>query len=246
MKNTYILSLAMILFSFNSYSQNYKLEDEQGNDITNTEILVNVTSDDLDNNFDEVVYYSKFYNLTTSDKLINVRRTVLSQSNSTIENALCWLICHGPSVNLSSPILVDSLGSNNKFSSHFYPRQTMGTGVYNYTFFDINNPTDSVFLKITFTTDFLGLSKPLSSKVNLNFYPNPVNNSLNISLNSTSNSIKEIKITNILGTVVKSQSLGKLESSVTITTEDLEEGVYFVSVVNNGKIENSKRLVVKH
>jgi len=49
-----------------------------------------------------------------------------------------------------------------------------------------------------------------------------------------------------LGSVVKSQKINKLESSVTISTEDLEEGVYFVSVVNNGKIENSKRLVVKH
>jgi hypothetical protein len=75
-------------------------------------------------------------------------------------------------------------------------------------------------------------------------YPNPSNNLLNISINSTVP--KEIKITNILGTVVKTQSLGKLENSVAIKTEDLEDGVYFVSVVNNGKIENSKRLVVKH
>jgi hypothetical protein len=245
MKKSILLFTTLSFFFTNSYSQNFRLEDQSGSDITNSAVNVYLTADDLADYYNEVIYYAKFVNLTNESKSINAKRRVVSEVTGS-ENLLCWAICHPPSVDISNPLSIPAQTTNQSFSGHYKARQNPGTTLIEYVFFDENNTNDSVYLRVTYTSGTSSISKNNAKPTGLSFYPNPTNNSLNISLNSTSNTIKEIKITNILGTVVKSQSLGKLENSVVIKTEDLEDGVYFVSVVSNGKIENTKRLVVKH
>lgn len=226
-----------------NYSQNFKLTDISGNDVTNGSITYEFNQQQLSDFTSEEVTDVFFQNLTNDTLAIKVRRITENIVDSS-ENLLCWLQCYGPAVSLSPTALtVNPQATLDNFKSHFRPYKKYGTSTFRFVFFNVANPNDTVSVRIIYTTGTLGTSKLIKNS-SFSIYPNPSNNLLNVSINSTVP--KEIKITNILGTVVKTQSLGKLENSVAIKTEDLEEGVYFVSVVNNGKIENSKRLVVKH
>jgi hypothetical protein len=243
-----LLIILICLASFNfSQGQVFKLEDTNGNDVTNSQVTVQLTADLFDELFDEIQVGLVFKNLTDFGKAIKVKR-VIDSIVPGVRNDFCWILCYPENTNISpDPLNVDANGSTNSFYTHYRPRMNYGTSNYTFIFFDNDNPSDSVFVKFSFTSGTLGIGNKNNSKpTGLSFYPNPSNDVLNVAINPSSNSMKEIKITNILGTVVRTQNLGKLENSVAIKTEDLEDGVYFVSVVSNGKIENTKRLVVKH
>ena len=60
----------------------------------------------------------------------------------------------------------------------------------------------------------------------VNIFPNPAKNTL--TLTDKTEGIKEVKIINSLGQIVKEFSF---ETSVTINTEDLNNGVYFVNLL---------------
>lgn len=79
------------------------------------------------------------------------------------------------------------------------------------------------------------LSKPSLSiaekNMNTNFvmYPNPTNGDVNISL-LNNNNISTIEITNAIGQVVKTETTNN--SNVSISTNELTKGIYFVKVLN--------------
>jgi len=247
MKKLLLLIFIGIISINVSIGQNYKLEDLNGNDVTDSQITIQLTADLFDDMFDAIQQSIIFRNLTEFGKAIKVKRIIESVVPG-VGNDFCWTLCYPEETNISPDFLnVNAFGSTTSFYTYYKPRMNYGTSNYTFVFFDNDNPLDTVFVKISFTSGTLGIANRNNSKtIGLNFYPNPSDNILNVSLNSTSNSIKEIKITNILGSVVKTQSLGKLENAVAIKTEDLEDGVYFVSVISNGKIDNSKRLIIKH
>ncbi len=231
-----------VIFTTPIFAQNFRLTNLEGNNITNTSISIELDESQLsvDNVYD--VY---FKNLTSDSLRINVKR-ITENIVPGAQNLLCWKICHGPAVNQSTPIWVLPNDSIDNFKSHYNPFNTYGESNFTFVFFDVNNPTDSVFLRINYNTGTLSTNKIKSNLNGIKIFPNPSNLKFQIDFEPNKITSQEVRISNLLGSVVKSQKINKLESSVTISTEDLEEGVYFVSVVNNGKIENSKRLVVKH
>jgi hypothetical protein len=242
MKKILLTCFIAVFFTTPIFAQNFRLTNLEGNNITNTSISIELDESQLsvDNVYD--VY---FKNLSSDSLRINVKR-ITENIVPGAQNLLCWKICHGPLVNQSTPIWVFSNDSIDNFKSHYHPFNTYGESNFTFIFFDVNNPTDSVFLRINYNTGTLNTNKIKSNLNGIKIFPNPSNLKFQIDFEPNKTNSQEVRISNILGSVVKSQKINKLESSVTLTTEDLEDGVYFVSVVSNGKIENTKRLVVKH
>jgi hypothetical protein len=242
MKKT-LLTLNLIFFTIGfSIAQNFKLLDLEGNDITNSQVSIELNQSQLNT---DVVFDAYFENSKSDSVNINVRR-ITEDIVPGAENLLCWFICHGATQNESVPIWVRANDVVSNFKSHYNSLNNYGSSNFTFVFFDVNNPSDSVFLKINYNTGTLGLNKLNSKNNGLTIFPNPANQKFEVSFAQNNAATKEIKITNLLGSVVKSQNLNKLDSSAIVNTHDLEDGVYFVQLLSNGKIENSKRLVVKH
>lgn len=240
-----ILTLFFILWVFGiSYSQNYKLVDLDGIDVTNSQVNVELTPEQIADYYTDVVYEPNFINLTNQSKTIRVRR-IIENAVDSVENLLCWGLCNGPGNGLSISKVVDSMQTVDYFKAHYKAYRRYGSSNYTYVFFDVNNPSDTIFIKVNFNTGTLGLNKLNSKSNGLSVFPNPANQKLELAF-AQNNSNKEVKITNILGSVVKSQSINKLESNAVINTQDLEDGVYFVQLLSNGKIESNKRVIIKH
>ena len=75
---------------------------------------------------------------------------------------------------------------------------------------------------------------------NINVYPNPAKDFININIDVLTPNKTEIAVFDVLGRNVYSKSLGNLnvgEITVNINTEKLKSGLYYIHVLNNNKSE---------
>lgn len=82
----------------------------------------------------------------------------------------------------------------------------------------------------------------------LNIYPNPVNNVLNIRFNMEEASEVRLNILNSNGQLVQTQTLGNINAGnrlFNISTEELASGIYNLNIQTNSGFENRNFVVVK-
>ncbi len=88
------------------------------------------------------------------------------------------------------------------------------------------------------------LSTPVQEKevIDMTAYPNPANNVVTVNTTGVDGEV-EVKITDILGKVVYNESVSAVKK---IDVSDYKNGVYLISVSENGKAIRTRRIVVKH
>jgi len=80
-----------------------------------------------------------------------------------------------------------------------------------------------------------------------NPFPNPANQQTGISFQLPSPSSEaRIMLRNLLGSVVKEIKVNGSANKVSINTSDLNNGLYFYSILFENKILSTKKLIVKH
>jgi len=85
-------------------------------------------------------------NISEEDLNVRVRRTEISLIQGTV-NVFCWAgLCYPPFVDESPNSVIIPSGTihSDDFSAHYNPNSMIGTSTIMYTFFDDNNPSDSV------------------------------------------------------------------------------------------------------
>jgi trimeric autotransporter adhesin len=82
----------------------------------------------------------------------------------------------------------------------------------------------------------------LRENTQLSIYPNPANETINI---SSSKSIDEIKMTNMLGTEIIHKKFEVKSGTADIDISNLQNGIYFISIIS-GKERTTKKLIVSH
>lgn len=90
----------------------------------------------------------------------------------------------------------------------------------------------------------LAISIDENSKQQINFsvYPNPVKELLNIKLETLNNEPTEIKISNLLGEIVLAETAAS--NNFTLNTNNLNSGVYFVTLTNKG-IQTTQKIIIQ-
>ena len=101
----------------------------------------------------------------------------------------------------------------------------------------LDNFRDSVFSNESGVLGIDEIEKPI-----LLSYPSPNTSGQFYFNNEVKNKVREIKITNALGTVVKNIEVNKIDTSFELT----ENGIYFLTyTLNNGKIQSQKVVLTK-
>ena len=98
-----------------------------------------------------------------------------------------------------------------------------------------------------------GISSPSSIEETnivekISIYPNPVNDIATLSFTTTEKSKTAISITNILGEIVYLNEIGKITSGqhiMPISTSEITEGLYFVTLITSNRIITKKITIVK-
>lgn len=162
-------------------------------------------------------------------------------------NLFCWLLCFPPFIfEAPSPDTLSPGEISSEFSGHYTAAGNAGITIMRYTFFDQNNPADSVCFYTHFFASTVGVEEIGNEKVSVsNAYPNPASSQTSFDyVLPQSASSASIKIHNLLGAIVREVVLTDRSGKVTINISNLNDGVYFYSVIVNNQTIETKRLIV--
>ncbi len=191
----------------------------------------------------------------THVKILNIGLDTLSvkiaQDNSGATNGhisyFCWGInCYPPTVAVSSNAVNIAPGDTNKtFIGYLEPAGHTGISVIDYYFFNTIDPNDGI--NVSFTYDIsIGINE-LSNSVSLsNPSPNPANNLTSISYDLKSVKNGSFVLYNILGSKLNEFKLTERQETLIIPTSQLNSGIYFYSIVADGKLVSTRKLIVAH
>lgn len=79
----------------------------------------------------------------------------------------------------------------------------------------------------------------------LKIYPNPANTSVEVIIPKDILS-GELVIYNTNGQLILTQNLETINQSVSISTQDFHNGIYFIGIQQSGKIKYFERLIINH
>ena len=196
----------------------------------------------------EIELVLNFTNYSDQDAVIKIARDEISMASGS-ESYFCWGACYPPNVDTSSSAMTISAGATTAegdFSAH-YTIGDEGISQISYTFYNVDNPDDAVTILVNFDTRPNGINDNIQENTWISeLYPNPTTNVVNIDYNfPTSVKKAEVKVVNLVGSVVMEKTLDAKANCQSINVSELKSGIYFYSLFLNKEIHSTKKLIVK-
>jgi hypothetical protein len=227
------------------FSQSLSLSNKFGPVAPNSTIIQSGTPDS-----NTLLTYLDVKN--TSGNSINVlcKKQELSMLDST-QTYMCWAnFCYAPHI-LVSPNAVP-LGAGETYSGFkaiyaqiAYNNFFIGESIVRWVFFDQQNPDDSVSVTVRYQTFPVGLDEVSTcNDLILNIFPNPAGERVQISYLLPAFCSGTVLIQNLQGAVVQQHQVSAGTNSVSADITHLCEGIYFCSLLVDGKRTPTKKLIV--
>ncbi len=186
--------------------------------------------------------------INTGSDTVNIKVSMDNfLANSNHVTYFCWgTNCYQPTIFVSSDAV--TLAPNDtaaSFIGYLHPSGVSAVSQVTYNFFNVADESDSV--SATFIYDFTIGVDELSNKVSVsNAYPNPANNLTRISYDLISSRNAKLVFYNLLGSIVYETPLTDNKGTLIVNTSGLKSGIYYYSIVTDGKNIASKKLVISH
>jgi len=244
MKKTLLSFMIVFLLVSAVQAQSLVIKDKSGTDITGQSIDVYCAPS---TGYAMATVGLDVFNISDVLKKVKVRRYDVALVDSS-EVSFCWTSCYPSSVTESPQALDLEAGtSTTLFTGDFTYYSPRGTSTAKFVFFDMENPVDSSFVTINFVIGTLGLPEnKIPVAVLSNAYPNPATNVLNFDYKlgqATQNA--RIRINNLLGSTMQEIALDKSEGKTRIDISNLNNGVYFYSLMINNSVTTTRKFIVK-
>lgn len=197
----------------------------------------------------EIVFHAVLTNNTDNGMNIMVVRKQLELLDGTMSQ-FCWGLCFPPSTDTcNKPILVQAGESSEleAFSGHYIPSGVAGTSSVEYTFYNLDAPDTRISVVANYKGSPAGIAEEAMTGGTISeIYPNPSSNYVSLDYQLTSK-VKEatVSVYNLLGAEVKSARLENNGSKLRMDISDLNNGIYFYSVLVNGDVYKTKKLIVQ-
>ncbi|HLP65317.1 T9SS-dependent choice-of-anchor J family protein [Flavobacterium sp.] len=103
--------------------------------------------------------------------------------------------------------------------------------------------TNPAIITNTFNTEFVdSLGNPRFDSNNVFLAPNPANETVQIQLQNTSETIKSITITDVLGKTIRTLK-ATTGNQISVNLADVSQGVYFVEIITQNGLKQTKKLI---
>lgn len=248
MKKIYLFTLILTSLTFYGIAQSVTLISKAGILGQNTTVYQAGTADSS-----ELITFVDVKNVTTEPVNIFCKKSVLSVMDST-ESVMCWADgCYPSWVTVSPSAKTIAPGETvSEFSGHYVwigknLGFTSGETVIRWVFYNSVDAADSVSLTVYYTTYGAGLAESGIGPTSLsNAYPNPAGSQTTIGYSVPSGTDGSLLIRDVLGSTKKMEPLTSASGKITVNTSNLSDGIYFYSLMVNGKTAQTKKMVVKH
>ncbi len=187
-------------------------------------------------------------NINTIPVSVKVRKYDLSLMANTTSN-ICWgPSCYPPFVfDTPEAVLLASGATDNSFRGDYVHGGVQGSSRVRFTVYNVDNPNDTLSFVVNFTVGYVGIGDVVINTPEIsNAYPNPASGNVNFDYNLPASAKNaEIKVTNLLGTVIEEIALEKTEGKASLNVSSLKNGIYFYSLMINNSATTTRKFVVK-
>ncbi len=230
---------------YTSGTDTLELYDTLGNKINNGKITITST----DPTIDPLPGYIWIKNTTTTTmNNAYVRRIINSEVPGTMNSFCFGIMCYGVSTSVSSiPTTLAAGVLDKSFYGDYYPDGHTGVTSITYEFFD--NTSFSAPVKARATIDYrislVGI--PTDKLVFKGPFPNPSSQTANFEYNLPAvNQNAQIIIRNTLGVETDNYTLESRAGKKSVDVSKYASGIYFCSFIVDGKVVQSKKMIIKH
>ena len=161
------------------------------------------------------------------------------------ESYFCWFECYAPNISLSpEPLVLPAGTSTFNFHGYVTPAFQAGQDTVTYQFYDQAGMSDTLTVTLTYNFIHDGINELAGSKPALNISVNEDKTAtINYVCSSYSNS--KIQISNILGKVIREINLSDKTATLRVPMSEMTQGVYFCSIITDGKFSASRKFIIQ-
>ena len=189
-------------------------------------------------------------NISTSDITANMRQRVLNR----IEGAtysFCFGNCYednGQEVLEGESTVSIKAGqfAEDLCIMDYNPNGNAGTTYVRYTVYNVDSTDDSTCVVIKYDDSKVAIAASEAEEMRLSVYPNPASTTARIHISGCNLQQPELRICNLLGSVVYSQKISAAEQTILVNVNDWNNGVYFYSIWNGNKNISTQKMIVAH
>lgn len=243
----FTLLLITSVFALSAQGFNFSVTDVNGNTIENgaNYYIYGTGGDDGELVFDFLVTANE--GLRIIGEKVEVQGVV-----ENTENYFCFAgQCLPSNIYVTQPYEM-SAGHVEDFAAHYmyvYPASLEDVAgleqVMQYYLYPANDPDNKFIVNVVFKFSLESIEDYNSPEVFSNAYPVPAYDVVNFDYNFATNVNAEVAIYNMMGQEVLRNSIDGMSGKASINVSDLADGVYFYSLIVNGKTEKSSKLVIR-
>ncbi len=240
-----IFTLALMLSVFALSAQKYTVtERESGNVVENNASYYVYGQGNL---WAELILDFK---VTANEPVNLIAEMEALQSVPGTYISICLDQCYAPGV-MITPVVNFETGDEKEFSMHYTAEDpynlepVLGQEQIMRYYLHEEGSTDMLVINVTFKFSMDGIEDYNSSAVLSNPYPMPASNVVNFDYDFTTSVDAQIAIFNMMGQEVLRNELNGMSGKASLNVNDLADGVYFYSLIINGKTEKSNKLIIR-
>ena len=237
-KSIFTLLLMAIFGYVSAQSLRFELD---GNVYSEGETIV-CTNDEF--GYGEYIQHMQLRNLTSGDLNVIVEKEVIEDLEGTM-NFFCWGQCFSSTVFVSNPVTVvaNSLNTDDLSFHTLFDEPVFGKVQVKYSAYDERHPDERVTINVVFHKSGEGVHE--SPTVHFGQpYPNPASSTVNFDYNLQGSNATAV-IYNLVGQEVMRQDINTFERKLSVSVAELNEGIYFCTVMRNGQTFATVKFVVK-
>ena len=193
----------------------------------------------------EYIQHMQIRNLTSNDQNVIVEKEVVENLEGT-SNTFCWAgNCFGPGTITSpaSTVLANSLNTDDLSFHVTFEEQVFGVVTMRYYAYDERHPEERISINVKFHKSGAGLAENSRPMTMGRAYPNPA--STVVHFNYSFDGQLTVVVYNLLGQEVLRKDLNANDGQMSLSVADLQAGIYFCTMMVNGRAWTTQKFVVK-
>lgn len=196
--------------------------------------------------YGEYIQHLQIRNLTSEVVPVIVEKEIIEDLEG-VMNFFCWGSCFDPSVFVSTrpvEIPANSVCEEEALSFHaLYDEGIFGKLKMRYYAYVEESPADRIYIDVVFNKSGEGVADHTHTMTMGKAYPNPASSLVHFDY-SFDGRLSAV-VYNLLGQEVLRQDLNANDGQMTLSVADLQEGIYFCTMMVNGRACATEKFVVK-
>ena len=199
---------------------------------------------EFDPDFGEYIQEMQLHNISGDDLNVIIEREIIDVPDGGM-TYFCWGMCFSPSVSVSPavPMQAGAVSGPGELGFHYTPAALTDVAFVKYYAYDERQPDERVSVIIAYnTTESVGENtRPMLLG---QAYPNPASTMVNFDYNLSGSNASAV-VYNLMGQEVMRQEINTFDGKLSLSVADLNDGIYFCTVMRNGQTFATVKFVVK-